>query len=246
MDLVYIVKESDFNPELKFSLRSVERFLLDKIDNIFIIGYKPKFIKNVEYLSVPQFKTKWKNSTENVTRACLDKRISENFILMNDDFFCTKSFNSWKDELNVCMGEIHNRINYINKNVKKPTVWHKGFFYARDLLTELNVKNEFDYEIHAPIIINKEEFTEFINIPLIKRFCEGNHVLLKRTLYRNIYDSNNPRIEKDFKIKLNSDLELPYERTWISVYDNVIGIKKYKNLNSYLERNFGEKSSFEV
>lgn len=51
-DLVYILKQSDINPDLKFSLRSIEKFCTYR--KVWIVGYKPSWIKNVEYLPTVQ------------------------------------------------------------------------------------------------------------------------------------------------------------------------------------------------
>ena len=60
MDLVYIVKNSEVNEDLRYSLRSVAKFVPH--DKIWIVGYKPSWVQNVEYLPVPQnLGSKWKN-----------------------------------------------------------------------------------------------------------------------------------------------------------------------------------------
>ena len=76
-DFVYILKESETNAELPYSIRSIEKYLNSYINNIFIVGYKPTWIKNVNYIKTIQGSNKWKNSTNNVIQACKSKSISD-------------------------------------------------------------------------------------------------------------------------------------------------------------------------
>ena len=88
LDFVYIVKESDKNDDLRYSLRSIAKFYPDH--RVWIVGYKPKWVQNVGYIPVKQTGNKWGNSVKNIIAACESKEISEDFILMNDDFFIIK------------------------------------------------------------------------------------------------------------------------------------------------------------
>jgi hypothetical protein len=245
-DFVYILKESETNSELPFSLRSIEKYLSSYINNIFIVGYKPSWLKNVEYIPTIQGSNKWKNSTSNVVQACKSNLISDDFILMNDDFFCCRETSDLENSLNVCMGTVQNRINYSNK-LEKPSEWYKAFSKNKVLLDELNIGHEyFDYEIHSPIVLNKFNFLEMINNPNVMDFCKSNNIFLKRTIYNNIFNNSIPKKVPDYKIKYKCDLAQDYNRDWISVYDNVVNVDSYKNLNTYLNNNLNQKSSFEI
>lgn len=245
-DFVYILKESETNSELPFSLRSIEKYLSSYINNIFIVGYKPKWIKNVEYIHTIQGSNKWKNSTSNVVQACKSNLITDNFILMNDDFFCCKEIPDLENSLNVCMGTVQNRINYCNK-LEKPSEWYLAFSKNKALLEKLNVEPEyFDYEIHSPIVLNKSNFLEMISNPNVMEFCKSNNIFLKRTIYKNIFNKSIPKKVSDYKIRYKCDMALDYNRDWVSVYDNVVNVDNYKNLNTYLKNNFNQKSEFEI
>ena len=244
-DFVYILKESETNVELPYSLRSIEKYLSTCINNIYIVGYRPSWLKNVEYIPTIQGSNKWKNSTNNVIQACKSKLISDNFILMNDDFFCCKEIQDLEDSLNVCMGTVQNRINYCNK-LENPNEWYKAFSKNKELLEHLRVEPEYyDYEIHSPIIINKMKFLEMIQKPEVQEFIKGDNILLKRTIYKNMFKDSVPRRVQDFKIRYKCDLEPNYDRDWISVYDGVVNVNTYIYLNTFLKQ-FERKSSFEV
>lgn len=242
-DFVYILKESETNIELPYSLRSIENYLSSYINNIFVVGYKPTWIKNINYIKTIQGSSKWKNSTNNVIQACESKDISDTFILMNDDFFCCKEIPGLESSLNVCMGTVQNRINYCDK-LENPNEWYKAFSKNRALLEKLKIEPEYyDYEIHSPFVINKYKFLEMIQNPIVQDFLKTDNIFLKRTVYKNLFKDSIPKRVPDYKIKYKCDLEPNYDRNWISVYDNTVG--NYPNLDSFLKQ-FERKSYFEV
>lgn len=88
MDAVYILgSESPAkNEEIRHSVRSLDRNMADLRD-IYIIGENPGFLPNAKHIPFPDEHTeKWKNAYSKVLRACKEDSISEDFLLMNDDF----------------------------------------------------------------------------------------------------------------------------------------------------------------
>ena len=247
-DLVYILKESDYNPDLVMSLRSVEKFC--KYRNIWIIGYKPTWLTNVKHLPTKQTGNKWKNSELNWRTACECPEISDNFILMNDDFIAIRPIHDWENELNVCLGNVGDEADRWAKK-QKPSRWQWGFIYAKDLLKVCHSRSDYNYESHLPIIINKQKYLKFLELKPIKEFIKSSKVLHKRSLYKNLYPSDKvslPHKIKDVKIMLGYDLSDGYlKENWISVFDDVIGnVIKFPKINKFLSEMFPDKSKFEL
>jgi len=247
-DLVYILKESENNPDLIMSLRSIEKFCTYR--NVWIIGYKPSWLKNVKYIHTNQKgNTKWTNSCINFKAACECEDISENFILMNDDFIALRPILDWKQALNVCLGSITDESTRYRKK-SKASKWQNGFIYAEKLLIECHAKTCYNYETHLPMIINKTNYLKFLEIPAIKKFMQTSNVLHKRSLYKNLFpepDTSFPHKIKDVKINLGYDFTDNYlKENWISVFDNVIGdYLKFPKINKFLNNMFPNKSNFE-
>lgn len=89
IDVVYILGSGSLaeNEEIRYSIRSLSKHLLD-LRNIYIIGEDPGFLKDFEHVVSPDsFKEKWKNGYKKVRRACEIDELSDEFLLMNDDFF---------------------------------------------------------------------------------------------------------------------------------------------------------------
>lgn len=80
--------------ELRYCLRSVERYLTGYGD-VFIIGRKPDWLKNVIHIPydegfAPQSYEKERNIFNKIMVACEDERVSNSFLFMNDDHFLLK------------------------------------------------------------------------------------------------------------------------------------------------------------
>jgi len=94
MDAVYILGNGSLanNDEIRISLRSLEKYMLD-LGNVYIIGELPDFAKNVIHLPSKDYSVdKWKNAYNKVKNACQIDDLSDEFLLMNDDFFMLEPF----------------------------------------------------------------------------------------------------------------------------------------------------------
>lgn len=90
MDAAYILGDGsrNDNKELRFSLRSIEKFL--KFDRLFIIGSDPGFLSK-EVIYVPNHPEQRPNNKawaikEQLAKVC-ETKISDDFISLNDDYF---------------------------------------------------------------------------------------------------------------------------------------------------------------
>lgn len=244
MDLVYIVKKAEVNNELRYSLRSIAKFLPQS--NIWIVGYKPSWVQNVNYLPVEQTGNKWQNSITNIIAACKCPDISEDFVLMNDDFIAIKPITNLEESVNVSLGLLSNSIKIHDKKVSN---WHKAFKYVDELLKDLNVKEPYyDYETHLPLQINKEKYLAIMNLAKVKEFMKTDKILHKRTLYKNIDSNTIPTtLIHDVKILKEGDVA---ERIkicdWISIADNQIKNVYFPKLNKYLENLFPNPCKYET
>jgi hypothetical protein len=83
-DVVYLCGP-DVGRELKYSLRSLRNLPHDRV---WIAGYQPKGLTNVERLPVRQRpKQKWENQEANLRAYCDQRDGTDRFVLFNDDFY---------------------------------------------------------------------------------------------------------------------------------------------------------------
>lgn len=243
MDFVYIIKELENNNDLRYSLRSIAKFYPE--NKVWIVGYKPSWVKNVNYLPVKQSEDKWKNSINNILAACECKDISKDFILMNDDFFMIKPLVPIEMIGNTSLGLLTNTI----KKYTKKSPWFDAFPQIQVLLKELNIPEPYyDYEAHLPLQINKKKFLEVMSLPEVIEFMKTSKILHKRTLYKN-YDKPKSITVLPADAKINIAHDDSNKRVdicgWLSVYDGQIGNTKFYNLNSMLRINFSKPCIYE-
>lgn len=94
MDVVYILGDGSKadNEEIRYSLRSLERNMLD-IGNVYIVGILPDFLQDVRHIPCEdRHEKRWKNAMEKTRLAASTDGITDEFLLMNDDFFMLSPF----------------------------------------------------------------------------------------------------------------------------------------------------------
>lgn len=245
MDLVYIVKPGEINLDLRYSLRSVAKFCPYR--KVWIVGFKPRWVQNVCYLPTTQDKDKWKNSVINYTAACKCKDVSDNFVLMNDDFFAIKPVTNWYKNTNLCLGELSDFAEKFGK-LRNRSKWQWAFSYAISLLKQLNSHTSYNYEAHTPLIINKKSFLEMLNLQAVADFQTTKKVFHKRSIFENLYPQykEKPRQMTDVKIEVGSDVSQHHlEIGWISTYDGMLKNPNYPRLDYLLNKLFLKPSKFE-
>jgi hypothetical protein len=228
MDYVYICRAGD-NEELRYSIRSVVAHTSCK--NVWLIGHKPDWYRG-NFVSVPNTSTKF-NNIINCTKAITDiGAISDDFVLMNDDFF------------------------FLN-DVGVPPVYHGGLLKdkidryidagSRHYVTLLSktygslqrqgIKDPLDYDIHLPMPMNKDKLKRSIKKAYFPRSAYGNINNIGGTLTKDVkvYGSKNPLS------KLSYDL-LAEDKYFISTED-----ESFEDVyNKILKNKFSNPSKYEI
>ena len=94
MDILYVIGRGSRwdNNELRYSLRSIERFGKN-IGNVYVVGYCPGFIDKSFVTWIPctdAYSDKHKNILRCIERAVAQSDISDDFLLSSDDHFYIK------------------------------------------------------------------------------------------------------------------------------------------------------------
>lgn len=174
MDVLYYIGRGSHyqNRELRYSLRALQEHCKDT-DNVWVVGNKPPFLAdNVKYLWVEDSGAWWQNAYRK-TMAAIEAGISENFLLMNDDFFMLKDFKAAEYPY-YHKGDIGE----IAKNKYQEVIIN-----TRRILQELG-KPFKHYGVHCPMRINAKKYKE------LARFYAGeykNQPVSARCLYGNLF-----------------------------------------------------------
>lgn len=164
MDFVYICRNGE-NEELRYSIRSVLHFYPEA--SIHIFGGKPRWYAG-NYTEVKDYGNKFNNITECYRSICNSDL--EYFVLMNDDFYIIDkpdSFSYYYD------GSLDDKIN-------KHTQEHGLSNYARVLsdankeLKQMGIKQPLNYDVHTPMLFNKDKLSEVIDLSYAPRSMYGN------------------------------------------------------------------------
>lgn len=228
LDVVYFVKEAYENEELRYSLRSVDLNLPHR--NVWIYGMPPC---GIEVDHVARFgqtgRTKWDRVRSMFEKLDLNYGLSDNFILMNDDFFIMKPIKELK---NYYGGSLQERINVIEKHFNGPTSYTVRLRRTQEYLkaNKLTTKN---YELHIPMIVNKAKFKEQLD-----RYKGLNGA--SRSFYGNTYKIGGTKC-KDVKV-YDLDGNFNHNTTFLSTSDQSF---YFGEVGKFIREKFPYKSRFE-
>lgn len=228
LDVVYFVKESEENEELRYSLRSVDRNFPHR--NVVFVGGKPNGLNPDRHIYVDQNQeTKWSNTSILLRTACLDPYISEEFVLFNDDFFILHTIINlpyYSD------GPLSKRIYRLRLKHGKLTKYTARLLETKNMLEEKSFST-INYAVHYPIIINKKEMLE-----TFEEFPQG---LMWRSLYGN-HHRKLTRLVEDCKIHNNTGAPSKHQ-LYVSTDD-----KSFRNgrVGEYIRTKFTSPCRYEI
>ena len=165
MNLVYVCRSGE-NEELRYSIRSAVENISH--DNIWVVGNKPDWYSG-DFVDVPDQKTKFDNII-NCTYAITDiGAISDDFILMNDDFFFLKPVGKMPI---LHGGLLRDKIDkYISLGARRyATLLSRTY----NNLVRQGIKDPLDYDIHVPMPMNKVKLRQSIKKAYFPRSGYGN------------------------------------------------------------------------
>lgn len=219
MDFVYICKNGD-NEELRYSIRSVVKYF--KNPNIWVVGGKPDWYSG-NFIFVQDIGNKFVNINNAYKAIIKNNKISEDFILMNDDFFIlSPKTTEYKFYSGLLQDKIVNHMKQYGNSV-----YARALKTAVDALKKEGIGSPRNYDIHTPMTFNKAKLAQVIDLSLAPR-----------SVYGNIFIEDGQYME-DVKIyKGTSDIN--FDSGLISTEDN-----SFYLIKEYLEEKFKNPTCFE-
>ena len=206
-------------------------------NQVFIVGGCPPNLNKSKLIHSPisQGNDRYENTTNSLKHICQDARLSDNFILMNDDFFILKPINNPETELNLYRGTIQEVINEIGHRYETGSPYLTGMKQTHIYLRDLGYNKPLSYELHTPMVLNKKRFLALFSLPYIETIRKG-HI---RSIYGNVYlkDSQEIRdvkVYRDFYTPLGSD-------KFLSTEDN-----SWPRIKQYVGTLFPDKCPYEL
>lgn len=174
-DIVYFVKDTPDNEELRYSLRSLDNFPHKKVC---FYGGCPKGLKpDIHFEFKQDGKTKWDNVSMMLRSACNNDAITKNFWLFNDDFFI---MNKVLHPVNYFSGDLYKRIVQLEDKHGGITPYSSELRKMCEELEALGCGSK-NYAIHYPMLINRQKALELLNTtdnPMF-RCLYGNYTNVK-------------------------------------------------------------------
>lgn len=233
-DLLYVLGTGSLwqNNEIRFSLRSVEKYLPHA--RIFVIGHRPKWIKNVIHIPAEDpHPHKLRNVIAKIKKACMDPRLGERFAVMNDDFFMLKPIEDIKT---------YHRGTIIGTMRRHPT--RRGYYYealaaTRRFLLDQDLGGEpLDYGVHAPMIFEKKRARALASLTDV---AEG---LLFRTVYANLRGMGG-YFRNDVKITDLKDLKTRKFKS-VDMISSSDGVALNRRFREWLMKKFPDPCRYEA
>ena len=213
MDYVYICRSGD-NDELRYSLRSIEENMPE--GRVWVIGHRPVWYIG-DFVPVNDIGGKFDNIKNCIKIASEHEEISDNFILMNDDFFALKKI----DNMPVFHGGLlKDKIEKYKEQMMSPKYIKLLELTYKQLLAN-NIADPIDYDIHVPIVMNKEKLSQSIPIAYFPRSAYGNFADIGGTKITDVKVYGSVKIKNDDAF----DFLSTEDRSFISLRDSILATK---------------------
>lgn len=170
MDAVYLVKPGDWNEELRFSLRSLQQNM-PYIGRVFIAGYCPTWVRGVETIDLEPLDDKFENQFQSLRAACADGRVSDEFVLMNDDHFAVVRLDSLPAFHLGPLGLLIKRL--AKRGQTDSDMWFYGLKQTAAQMREWGYLNPNAYECHIPLLFNRQRLADHMDKATLRPFLWG-------------------------------------------------------------------------
>lgn len=230
LDIVYFVKNSPSNEELRISLRSVAENMPH--NRVWVFGGCPKNIApDIHVKATQEGKTKWDNVRAMFQMACENKELTDDFILFNDDFFVMNPTNRIDP---IHRGDLESHILTMEAAFgNRPSTYTRLLRRSLAELERLGLPT-LSYELHTPFIFNKDK--------MLRMLVDHPDWRSTRTMYGNLYGIGGKR-SSDVKI-FSSKTELDYKNLgFLSTDDSVVNINN--DIWRYIRNQFKHKCEYE-
>lgn len=240
MDAVYILKNGYQNDELRHSLRSLKNL---PHDNVHVVGYKPPWVKGVTYHPYDpgkpplgeRHKKHWKTWLM-LRYLCVLDEISDDFILMNDDFYIMEPIDTIPT---LHRGPISKILDSHRPNYRTNNIYLTAMAETQELLRSLG-KPTLCYEVHAPMVIDRHKMTTAMEV-VEAMSRPGQMHINKRSLYGNYWEIGGELCE-DMKVD-SKQSAFDKGSTFLSTSDHSF---TSRSVGPFIKQSFPDRSPYEA
>lgn len=230
IDIVYILKEGKENEELKYSLRSLENKMFN-YDRVVFVGGKPDKIEPDLYIPMKQeCHSKWDNARNNIYNLCTHTELSNNILLMNDDFFVMRKTDAEKI-INRYWGTLKQHIERIEQKNRGDSKYTRKLEHSLLYFKKHGIDEPLNFETHTPFVFERDKMWLLM---------EKKMNIILRTGYGMFWDCDKIE-EKDYKFS-KKDFNYNGSERFISSSDYSF---REGEIGEYIRKTFNKPSRFE-
>lgn len=186
------------NYEIRYSLRGVEKHL-SNVKDVWIVGWRPPFLKDVNHIEAwdPSYIPDT-NIIRKILKACNHPDVTEDFLFINDDHFVLSDF----DAAAFPYYYVVTLLEYI-RGRGIPLIqdgYGRRAKATYDLLMSKNRPTKY-FDIHYPILYNKQKFKEIFEAIPDKKLEDPNPGYVIKSLYANSLMIEGEPLVRDCKFK---------------------------------------------
>lgn len=170
MDIVYLCRTGE-NEELRYSLRSIKNM---PHDQVWIFGGTPNWVRNLRHFRTPAWANKHETTQQSLRAACTNPKVSDPFILMNDDFYVMRP--GGQPPI-ANRGTVREVIAQQEANGSGNSGYTEGMRQTLARLEQHGYADPLSFELHMPLIVHKQAMLDALDL------CAGIPVMHKRTAY---------------------------------------------------------------
>ena len=251
-DVVYFLTKSNWNEEIRYSLRSFELYFND-LGKVWIIGYLPPYLNRntVQHESNSPMMLQPGVFVQSVAMRIANKSLaglSENYIFSADDNYIFTPVNI-KDFGPLYVEDLKNLRN------RGKSDWQLMLWRTYDILVHMGYSSIYNYESHTPRVVNRQKFSQvsdmFVNIG--NAALNNNQSICPMTAYWNITGDakENHRWANHFRVGFTDNTRNQTEEMILKQLKNITFLYHDDNgLNGHLRRVikklYPKKSKFEL
>jgi len=203
--IIYPVRDGEHNPELAYSLRSLANL---PHGPVFVVGYKPTWVRGVEYIPGGNA-SQWPraNLYNNLRLACAHPGVPDELVIMNDDMYITAPVDSvpvlWRTPtMEASLKELVRRVGARGW-------WQDSLQTTLRALRDVGVAEPGCYEIHTPFPCDRDLMAQ-----TLARFAHltPHNPPQWRTLY-GVLHHRDPKLHIDPKMLRPGPLHHPFHST---------------------------------
>ncbi|MGK2381691.1 hypothetical protein [Gordonia tangerina] len=204
MDVICPVRPGDDNDELRFALRTWEQHLPHA--RIWIVGDKPSWVTNVEFIPGNTGPTGHANVYRNILAACEHPDISPTAVVLNDDIYVTEPVDTPPTWFRSTLRE-HLELPRVKK--AKGQWWPTSLETTLICLQAHGIADPISYELHTPFVIDTQKMADTLR--LFQHVTPDNPPQW-RSLYGSMHSIGGTR-HHDGKMYGPGDIHTPYHST---------------------------------